>query len=261
MQTNYESGIESDASARNLSLQVIRRVMESQDIPESTATDILNTLIQIDQQCEHLDRSLRNCQELSRIDDRTGLLKFNPHHLTQIVKQVTRYIKNENSREFYVSLVRFDIDDFSKINNLYGHEAGDRILMDVAGRIVNNSRPTDYIIRYGGEEFDALLPATDEAGVYEYLVKIFSVLETEPFFVQGRSIPVTLSAGATFYRCVLCCNSCLDENSYVEKYLQLQQEADDALYEAKHMGKSNFRVYRPGRREYYETCRRHYAEG
>jgi GGDEF domain-containing protein len=95
--------------------------------------------------------------------------------------------------------------------------------------------------------------------VYEYLVKIFSALETDPFLVKGKSIPVTLSAGATFYRCVLPCKSPLDENSYVEKYMELQQEADDALYEAKYMGKANFRVYRPGRRDYYETCRRHYS--
>jgi hypothetical protein len=58
---------------------------------------------------------------------------------------------------------------------------------------------------------------------------------------------------------VLPCKSPLDENSYVEKYMELQQEADDALYEAKYMGKANFRVYRPGRRDYYETCRRHYS--
>ncbi len=64
-----------------------------------------------------------------------------------------------------VSLLIFDIDHFKKVNDSYGHPAGDKVLSNIAVTIKNTVRPSDIVARYGGEEFAVILPETDFTGV------------------------------------------------------------------------------------------------
>jgi diguanylate cyclase (GGDEF)-like protein len=130
-----------------------------------------------------------------------------------------------------LAIIFADIDNFKKINDTYGHEAGDFILKKVANCFKKRLRAYDIISRLGGEEFIiALLGADLEAAkiVAEDLRKI---VEKTPFMFRGKKIPVTLSLGVAVYN---------KEN----KLKDLIEKADKAMYEAKKTGKNKVVVYK-----------------
>lgn len=239
--------------------QVIEKLVTEKKIDSSTAHEITIALKTMKSEYEKLETRYSRCEKMVRTDEKTSLLKHNPHVLTDVIKQASRYTNATDHITFPVSMVRFDIDDFSRINNLHGHDAGDIVLWELAQMFKKNSRPTDKLIRFGGEEFDVLLPATDEHGTREYLEKIYD--DMADFYVdyKGTSIPVTVSAGFTSKTCLIFLNDKIDDNYYDECFQKLQRQADDALYEAKMLGKKQFTQYREGMDSYYSTCRKNYT--
>jgi diguanylate cyclase (GGDEF)-like protein/excisionase family DNA binding protein len=91
----------------------------------------------------------------ARSDDLTGLLNHGTFQefLVQRVREGSTF-----------SLIMLDLDDFRTINNLYGHQAGDRLLRAIADALLHAGRETDHVFRYGGDEFAFILPSTDGAG-------------------------------------------------------------------------------------------------
>src|SRR5581483_9003994 len=92
-----------------------------------------------------------------------------------------------------------DIDHFKRINDTYGHQAGDAVLREVAGRIRRVSRASDVVGRYGGEEFVLLLPETDAAGALAMAEKVRREISTRQIVlpdVPAPAAPATLEAGA-----------------------------------------------------------------
>lgn len=127
-------------------------------------------------------------------------------------------------------LIILDIDDFKKINDAFGHDAGDRILSAVALRLQQALRPQDIVSRFGGEEFVVYCNTThlDEAArLGERLVQ---AVGDSPFNLpeQNQQITVTVSAGA----------AALSESPAT--YLQAYRQADTLLYQAKSSGKNRF---------------------
>ncbi|HEY4316653.1 MAG TPA: diguanylate cyclase [Herbaspirillum sp.] len=117
-----------------------------------------------------------------------------------------------------------DLDNFKHINDSHGHAAGDAVLMHFA-KIVNATlRSMDVLARFGGEEFVILLPATTPVEAMITLARIQAELAANPCQHEGRSLPVTFSAGATAYQ--------VEEEKYT-----LMKRADAAVYKAKHAGK------------------------
>lgn len=194
------------------------------------------------------------------IDEKTHLLKFNKDYLTNIVKTASRVYYSMNERNYPVSLVRFDIDDFSKINNLYGHETGDHVLAGVAALIREHSRPTDYAIRFGGEEFDVILPATDGEGAEFYVNKILRNIELADFHSADAVFHVTVSAGISTLNYTFQDNPVIRDTEVEAHYSRLQKEADDALYEAKCRGKNRLVRYDPEHTDAYDEYRQTYAK-
>lgn len=139
---------------------------------------------------------------------------------------LNRQVSHARSHGTPFSVLALDIDHFKQINDGYGHEAGDRVLQQLASLLVNTSRAGDYLFRLGGEEFLMLLVDTGLDGARRVAEKLRRGVEQEVFRLpQERTLSVTLSVG------VACFNGHPD-------YQQLMRRADDALYQAKHSGRN-----------------------
>ncbi|WP_299532133.1 diguanylate cyclase [uncultured Herbaspirillum sp.] len=125
-----------------------------------------------------------------------------------------------------VSVVLFDIDHFKRINDTYGHQAGDAILIGVSQCVAQSLRKVDVLARYGGEEFIILLPESDLAQAAAVAEKLRAALQERVFEVeQERRITVTASFGVA----ALTADEALD---------RLTKRADIALYRAKRLGRN-----------------------
>jgi len=190
-------------------------------------------------------------------DEKTNLLKYRDDYLSMILKSASRIVEKVSEGFYHISYIRFDLDDFSIVNNLYGHDMGDRVLIDMAKLLKRNSRPTDYVIRFGGEEFDVILPATDKNGALQYLNKIYDRINKFRFRLNNDSIQVTASAGVSFYSIPFDRLKIIDTSKITTEYRKLQKLADDALYDAKVSGKCQFKIY--NRELNYKVIREKYT--
>jgi len=128
-----------------------------------------------------------------------------------------------------LSIAMVDIDDFKKINDIYGHQIGDCVLRKIAGFIQENLRKSDFIFRYGGEEFLIIFPFTtkkDASFVMERIVKKLSKEKVRCGDFEGK---ITISAG------IASVEDATDIYTLVSK-------ADKALYRAKKSGKNRVSV-------------------
>jgi len=119
------------------------------------------------------------------------------------------------------ALVMLDIDHFKKINDVYGHGVGDNVLTDLVALIEHNTRKSDQLFRYGGEEFVLLLPGVDGSSLQTVMNNLQQVLRRHLKYPGG---PVTSSFGVAL----------LGHGESVESWLA---RADEALYQAKEAGR------------------------
>ena len=125
------------------------------------------------------------------------------------------------------SLVFFDLDHFKKINDTYGHEAGDYVLKELTNLVRGGYlRPKDVFARYGGEEFVVLLGNTNAQQAATLAENMRAAVETHAFIYEGKRLPITTSIGVAELR------------SDVESAHTLIKVADKALYSAKEGGRN-----------------------
>ncbi len=159
-------------------------------------------------------------EEMAIRDGLTGL--YNHRHFYERLEE-------EFSRaERYtvpLSLIYLDLDDFKRINDLYGHTRGDQVLKKIGHLIKEVARESDIPARYGGEEFAVILPSTGEAGAFDLANRIHAVVRDCEFeHLPGERI--TISSGvATF----------VDKN--FNSLSDLIHSADEGMYKAKNQGK------------------------
>jgi diguanylate cyclase len=122
-------------------------------------------------------------------------------------------------------LAVLDIDHFKRINDGYGHLAGDKVLKIIAGELAKRLRKTDFIARFGGEEFVLLIPSTPMEGGQQLLQTLLEGVEQCPFHFRGERVTITLSAGLTAF-------------AGEEGSDQVFERADQALYRAKSGGRN-----------------------
>jgi diguanylate cyclase (GGDEF)-like protein len=134
-----------------------------------------------------------------------------------------------------ISLLILDIDRFKTINDTYGHQAGDKVLLELAGIIEKSTRSDDLAARIGGEEYALLLPNTSSAEAVMIAYRIEKCLANHEFILDtNKPISVTVSMGI----CTLSQFPCLDKE-------KLYNYADQALYHSKHIGRNSISVYDP----------------
>lgn len=136
-------------------------------------------------------------------------------------------------RGMSLSVAMIDIDHFKPINDRFGHEAGDRVLADVAHRLRSAIRSDDMLVRYGGEEFLVVLPGASRQRALEVGERMRLRIEGHPVLAQGRAIRVCISVGIAEHRATSA--GCESADSLIRR-------ADVALYAAKGRGRNRVEV-------------------
>ncbi len=161
-------------------------------------------------------------REFSIKDGLTGLYNHRYFYeiLSNFIEQHIRYKKP-------LSVAMLDIDDFKKVNDVYGHLVGDKVLEGIAQIITNNIRSSDIAARYGGEEFAIILPETKAEDAYKVCERIRQKIMESEFVLRDTKCKVTVSIGVVG----------LMEEEIID-VATLVDRADSALYIAKRSGKN-----------------------
>jgi diguanylate cyclase (GGDEF)-like protein len=130
-------------------------------------------------------------------------------------------------------IVLFDIDHFKRVNDTYGHLAGDKVLVAIAQRIKEIVRPYDLFGRYGGEEFIILMTRMDEASIVSAVERVRQEICKTPIEFEGKTIPISASFG-------------IAPTAPQNDLLTAIQCADAALYQAKEGGRNRAVLYEDG---------------
>jgi diguanylate cyclase len=162
-------------------------------------------------------------EEISLKDPLTGL--HNVRYFHEKMNLCCEESFKDSSKPF--SLVLIDIDYFKHVNDTYGHQAGDLILIQLAGILNKQCRATDIVSRNGGEEFSVLLPSCNKDQAYTLAERIRGAVESSQFSISPTEhITITISAGISSY------------NNQAATTDMLFKLADDALYSAKRAGRN-----------------------
>ncbi|NRA33397.1 MAG: diguanylate cyclase [Polyangiaceae bacterium] len=165
---------------------------------------------------------IRHLYETSVKDSLTGA--YNREYFSERIKAEVAYAVRHKTP---VSLIIFDIDFFKKVNDSYGHPAGDAVLISVVREMKPTMRTEDVFARYGGEEFAITLRGIDLAGCGLVAERLRQVVERSKVVADGNEIRVTISLGCASLECLPTPN--------VESMIAT---ADRRLYAAKHGGRN-----------------------
>ena len=186
-------------------------------------------------------------RELERqVADRTAELRASQHQLEQIAYSDTltalpnRRMFTEDFRKLAAqarrqgggfALLLIDLDGFKEVNDTLGHDAGDALLIEVAGRLLAAVRETDRVARLGGDEFAILLPASQARSDIDMVCQRIVEDTAAPVVVNGATIRVSASIGVALFP------------EHGETQGTLNKSADLALYDAKRSGRNTWRWY------------------
>lgn len=189
-------------------LKLYAREMEhSNSIKDALIEDLqeLKKQLEISAKTDHLTKLL----------NRRGMIE-------QIDYERLRFHRNKKAFTFVIA----DIDHFKKINDSFGHDAGDFILSSVAKKLKESLRGQDIVARWGGEEFLILLPETDLSGGILFAEKFRSTIEQSAFLFSKNSLHVTMSFGLSIFE-----TPNMDLDACIKR-------ADECLYKAKSEGRN-----------------------
>jgi two-component system cell cycle response regulator len=195
---------------------------------DTMATDFVEHLVSVVSVCLENNLNFETIRRTSFIDGLTGV--NNRRFLEQrIDAELDRCRRNCEP----ISCLFLDIDFFKVVNDKQGHLAGDRVLCAVASAIKTQLRSNDILVRYGGEEFVALLSNINEVMALEIAEQIRKAIQTMVIKLDEGSISVTISIGSSTY--LFDSASFPNENDISSRLIKL---ADSALYKAKRDGRN-----------------------
>ncbi|MCP4551668.1 MAG: diguanylate cyclase [Bacteroidetes bacterium] len=180
------------------------------DIEQFTENELYERNIEL----QTINKKLESFSTTDQLTKLSNRYKMN----SELEKEWKRTIRYKNK----FSLIMFDIDWFKKINDTYGHQAGDSALHEIAQLTKTTLRTTDIVARWGGEEFLVLCPGTNLSGAKALAIKLCSTIENYQFTLDAT---ITISAGLCEF----------DEHKSIEDMIK---EADGKLYEAKRQGRN-----------------------
>jgi len=146
-----------------------------------------------------------------------------------VEQQVTHLMRERNSESGSVGLVLFDLDDFKRVNDGFGHPAGDAVLQSVAKTLVGTLRDSDLVGRWGGEEFLAVMPDLRQGALETLAERCRTLIGKVSVPWEGKRIQVTASAGAT----------CIRSDDDLATVLA---RVDSLLYTAKNHGRNRLAI-------------------
>lgn len=191
-------------------LQIETMTRKLQDL--ETETETLRTKLKI----EH-DKAL--CDSLTGLPNR-------PAYNARVEMEISRWRRYQTP----LALAIWDIDHFKRINDTYGHKAGDKTLALVGQLLFNNCRESDFVARYGGEEFVMLMPNTRAAQALEMAEDIREMIQNCGFNFNGEDINLTLCGGISEFK---------EGDQHDDAFVR----ADQALYQCKQQGRNRCAVF------------------
>ncbi|MEQ1952666.1 PleD family two-component system response regulator [Mesorhizobium sp. CN2-181] len=192
-------------------------------IDEQELTARLRTQVKRKRYNDHLRASVTQTIEMAVTDGLTGL-----HNRRYLDSHLRTLFDRAVSRRRPLSVLVLDLDRFKSINDTHGHDGGDDVLREFAGRLRKNVRGIDLACRYGGEEFVVVMPDTEASIAEKVAERIRAEIERNPFTVGKDAVTVglTISVGVS---------SVQRRRDTVE---DLMKRADLAVYEAKSGGRN-----------------------
>ncbi len=176
---------------------------------------------------EIVSKKLMHMLELTaRTDPLTGL--YNRKYLEESVKTIISQAKRTNTA---YGVLMADIDFFKMINDTYGHDVGDEAIKIIAQTLVENTRESDIVVRFGGEEFIVLLHNCDENYINEIAEKIRIAFSKKEIPAGTSTFSKTISIGASVFP------------THTDNFWQCVKFADMALYHAKNTGRNKSVVF------------------
>lgn len=188
----------------------IQDIIESFDIPDANKTDVIKKINFMYTQTKYM----------SVTDPLTKL--YNRRHFEDTLEREYNRAKRYKND---LSLAIVDIDFFKKVNDTYGHSCGDYVLKEVAYKLVENFRKTDFVFRFGGEEFTIILTETNSKNALIPLERLRKSIESFKFKFNGIDLKITVSIGVS-------------SNTEFETPWEMFDDADRALYNAKEHGRN-----------------------
>jgi len=190
----------------------------------------LEVRLRVGKRIVSLQQSLREALEAQRYqaqhDPLTGLLNHG-----EILRILDQELQRADRQGTSLAVMMGDLDHFKKVNDTYGHIAGDVVLAEVSERMKNSLRLYDSIGRYGGEEFLLILPGCSRDEAVLIAERIMNSIRGNPVVFQTQDIAVTISLGIAF-----------NTSGADEKMLDIIQAADSAMYLAKQNGRDRFEM-------------------
>jgi len=174
---------------------------------------------------QELARRNAEYERIASYDTLTGLL-----NRRAILEKVDEWLHHVGRYKGRLSVAMLDIDHFKRVNDKHGHRVGDRVLADLSSMMQRSIRKTDFVGRYGGEEFLIILPRTDAAGAAIMAERVRASLAGVPMHdAESSTFQVTASLGIAEYV------DGDDEDSLISR-------ADAALYRAKEAGRNRVEI-------------------
>lgn len=230
LQTSVQEAVDLDSLKSALEqrldalLQTVATHQHQRNEREEAVAERLQGLVQrvaeMEQEAQQFRDHLEEQRQKSLLDPLTGL----PNRAAwseRLELEVAR--RQRYGGELLLAVL--DIDHFKRVNDNYGHLAGDRVLKIIAGELQKRLRKTDFMARFGGEEFVLLIPATPLEGGQQLLETLRAAVAACPFHFKGEPLTITCSAGLTEFRA--------NESSDA-----VFERADKALYRAKGEGRN-----------------------
>jgi diguanylate cyclase (GGDEF)-like protein len=169
------------------------------------------------------DAEAKYHEEIYRMTIVDGLTQI--HNKRYLQEALEREVMRARRHGRELAVLMFDIDHFKRINDQYGHLAGDHVLRELARVVQTRVRRDEVFARYGGEEFALILPETSLEGAGQLAEILRDKIEKHTFVFQGERIPVTISMGGAILR---------EDDTGTD----LVKSADAKLYEAKRSGRN-----------------------
>lgn len=234
--TEYSVQIGSVLEAVLLSFAMAERINVERRLRFAAQDEALHVTRRLNEELE--ERVMERTLELEQLNSRLEEMS-NTDQLTKLKNR--RYMESVMHKEWArckryqrdIAIMMLDVDFFKKVNDEYGHPAGDACLIQVAERVQSCIRwPSDQLARYGGEEFCLILPETGEEGARVVAERIRRTVAAESIETEGATFEITVSIGV--------CVGVPLENGSVGAMLK---SSDLALYQSKETGRNKVTVY------------------
>jgi diguanylate cyclase (GGDEF)-like protein len=200
--------------------KLLKQTIKITRIGDSNQRKLFLANEQIEKQKKELSIAYKKMEMLARIDPLTQLSNRRDF-LEKFQQEINRFERNGNP----FSVVLGDIDDFKSVNDRYGHDCGDFVLVTLAKILKSMIRKQDSVGRWGGEEFILLLPEAPLPGGKKVAEGIRKRIAGETFSCHQHQVSITITFGVCEYNGVLDIDTCI-------------KRADEALYSGKHQGKN-----------------------